>query len=63
MPAHPILSAMTAAAFQAPVAFNMDWVLACGPSAAWLDTGWSRAPARLAMAPRPAPITGFVELG
>jgi hypothetical protein len=65
MPAHPILAVMTvAAAVRAPAAFSMDRVLACGPSAAWLEAGWSTAPVRRSdLAWRPAPITGFIEPG
>ena len=63
MPAHTSLSAMTVvAAFRAPAAFSMDRVLACGPSAAWLEAGWPAAPLR-DLAWRPAAITGFIEPG
>ena len=50
------------AAFRAPAAFSMDRVLACGPSAAWLEAGWPAAPLR-DLAWRPAAITGFIEPG
>lgn len=52
-----------AAAFEAPIAFSPDRVLACGPSAAWLDAGRWAPPARRPPKPLRAPITGFIEHG
>lgn len=42
--------------------FSMDRVLACGPSAAWLEAGWPATPLR-DLSWRPAAVTGFIEPG
>jgi hypothetical protein len=49
------------AGLDASLTFGRDQMLACGPSAAWLDAGRWTPPARPA---RPyALITGFIEHG